>query len=526
MTTTITPITCQDPVVSASLEGSVYRNVPGYDAKYFPKSFQQTVMNLLPTPAQSPSELLRWLDDFQHQQHGTAHNSFVPHSIKGKPELASCIQLSLVRASASEFEGPCPDATILVLGLIQTGIDFSLGDKAVLRFYDLAVGAFTARPDRRFLFAFLVYNSTMEMWTFDRAGAYSGKAFDIVEEPHRFRSILAGYMSMDDDELGLNTFLQKDEQGVFVELKEQNLSSGRRLSVDKDAFVKQDYLVGPSTTCFKARISNSIDQELAVKFVWAQSEVSAERRLLQFANEKNVWGVLRFEGYQDLGDIGQLRQGLQFGQPYEFSLPRPKAEDSSNRQTLPETTAELPPLRQAFGGPIKHEKGLRFDNLKFECIVTSPLGRPLNTFSSLPELMMVLRDTVKALRSLHLEVNILHRDVSPQKIIIAPNMNQDPNTPTGILIGLDMALDLSNPPSERLLIGSEGFMAIGILGGDDHTYRHDLESLFYVLLWMAICHDGANSEQVPATSRLRAWLGKDYSSLTAFYSQRKDMQPM
>ncbi len=41
----------------------------------------------------------------------------------------------------------------------------------------------------------------METWTFDRAGAYSGEAFDITQEPHRFQNILAAYLSMNDDEL-------------------------------------------------------------------------------------------------------------------------------------------------------------------------------------------------------------------------------------------------------------------------------------------------------------------------------------
>lgn len=138
--------------------------------------------------------------------------------------------------------------------------------------------------------------------------------------------------------------------------------------------------------------------------------------------------------------------------------------------------------------------------------------------------MAALGDIVRALRSLYLHANIFHRDVSPQNIIIIPGDRQDPDAPAGMLIDLDMALDLTNPPSERLLVGLRGFMAIGILGGDDHTYRHDLESLFYVFLWMAICHNGATSHHVPETSRLNAWRGADF--LAVFHQKRKDMQPM
>lgn len=54
------------------------------------------------------------------------------------------------------------------------------------------------------------------------------------------------------------------------------------------------------------------------------------------------------------------------------------------------------------------------------------------------------------------------------------------------------------------------FMAIEVLRGTDHTYRHDLESFFYVLLWMCARHAwkknfrGGN-EMEPNESMLRKW---------------------
>jgi len=41
------------------------------------------------------------------------------------------------------------------------------------------------------------------------------------------------------------------------------------------------------------------------------------------------------------------------------------------------------------------------------------------------------------------------------------------------------------------------FMAIEVLQGKCHTYRHDLESMFYVFLWMCIrCgHEGADDKE-------------------------------
>jgi hypothetical protein len=49
-------------------------------------------------------------------------------------------------------------------------------------------------------------------------------------------------------------------------------------------------------------------------------------------------------------------------------------------------------------------------------------------------------------------------------------------------------LDLSTVGDERTgarqQTGTMEFMAIDVLRGVEHTYRHDLESFFYVLLWI------------------------------------------
>ena len=45
-------------------------------------------------------------------------------------------------------------------------------------------------------------------------------------------------------------------------------------------------------------------------------------------------------------------------------------------------------------------------------------------------------------------------------------------------------------------------MAIGVLKGERHTYRHDLESLFYVFLWTIITDHKSSS---PLGSKLEAW---------------------
>ena len=78
---------------------------------------------------------------------------------------------------------------------------------------------------------------------------------------------------------------------------------------------------------------------------------------------------------------------------------------------------------------------------------------------------------------------ILHRGISENNIIIT-----DPKEAkgfTGMLIDAEFGKESGSGRSgARHLRGTKEFMAIQVLQRVDHTYRHDVESFFYVLLWI------------------------------------------
>lgn len=122
------------------------------------------------------------------------------------------------------------------------------------------------------------------------------------------------------------------------------------------------------------------------------------------------------------------------------------------------------------------------------CLVVSPAGRPLHAYRSVKELLTALHDAVKAHRSLLEDGRILHRDISENNIIITEAATE--GDPTGMLIDLDLAKELDSLPSGAShRTGTMQFMAIEVLQGKGHTYRHDLESFFYVFVWMCIRYD-------------------------------------
>ena len=78
---------------------------------------------------------------------------------------------------------------------------------------------------------------------------------------------------------------------------------------------------------------------------------------------------------------------------------------------------------------------------------------------------------------------ILHRDISENNIIITDP--KETNGFTGMLIDAELGKESGSGRSgARHQTGTMEFMAIQVLQRVDHTYRYDLESFFYVLLWI------------------------------------------
>ncbi|PHH85520.1 hypothetical protein CDD83_298 [Cordyceps sp. RAO-2017] len=126
-----------------------------------------------------------------------------------------------------------------------------------------------------------------------------------------------------------------------------------------------------------------------------------------------------------------------------------------------------------------------WENTIYSCLVVSPAGRVISDFKTIKELLESMRDAIKAHQSLYMTGSILHRDISSNNIIITESQTADGFK--GMLIDLDLAkVRDSGPSGARHQTGTMQFMAVEVLRKADHTYRHDLESFFYVLIWMCL----------------------------------------
>ena len=110
------------------------------------------------------------------------------------------------------------------------------------------------------------------------------------------------------------------------------------------------------------------------------------------------------------------------------------------------------------------------------------------------------------------EGRILHRDISENNVIITDAGGA--GDPRGMLIDLDLAKNLDDVPSgTRYRTGTMQFMAIGVLENELHTYRHDLESIFYVFLWTIILYPKRTNPKLPTPRRLQRWYEGSYQDI-------------
>jgi Fungal protein kinase len=368
---------------------------------------------------------------------------------------------------------------------------------------------------------------------------------------------------MNDEELGLDTFTSLDTEHRSITITEDATGKERRLWLEPDLIAYQRAIVCRGTSCFRAGVSGAEEPRYVVKFSWTSDKRPPEADLLRLARERGVKGVAKLFGHHRITSIATMREGLTFINAHTFRTttfsPSSSFSQSQPQSLLRQSFSQLHGLSIAEDSPRKrksmdaggrpskrsrsnsqrsdknqqednevvypveekrttslyaHDKN-SFDNRIFCCLVISPPGRGLRDFRSIPQLLEAFRDAIKAHRSLLMDGKILHRDISENNTIITDPRKADGFA--GTLIDLDLAKELGSGPSgARHRTGTMQFMAIEVLLGISHTYRHDLESFFYVLLWLCARHGWdfvQNPKGRPQGSMFTGWYTGSYKEI-------------
>ncbi|MCJ1345689.1 hypothetical protein MMC31_003898 [Peltigera leucophlebia] len=509
-----------------------------------------------PYPPPDESDFLKWLGDFQRkyfQGHRGKYCQSKDVALGGsdcqrKPDLF----LALPTNSSKKYEWP----DVRVIGELKITENTRNYKEELVRFSELAREVFISQPTRLFLHGIIIRGPTVELLVFDRSGPYSCGKFNLYNEPEKFIKIIAGYTLMGDNELGLDTYIIPDASDRYIRFKGEGMTGEEKIYLESQPIAFQHSMVCRGTTCYRAKRPGSKAWEFVAKFSWQSNLRQAEGKLLKLAKERGVWGVAQLYGYQELNRISTLRLGMEFENQMTFtsgsiSHPQSKTKSDRSKNTSSKSTNPSRRLTDLTSGSLslgqEKEQNMKlevpyrserpnppaqasweqddvsesawkrparetqpYENRIFSCLVVFPPGRAIHKFKSVFELLEAFRDFIKGHKSLIQKGNILHRDISVNNLIITDA--KDENGPKGMLIDLDLAQELDQGSGRaRHRTGTMEFMAIEVLSGPvTHTYRHDLESFFYVFLWVVI---GSGQEGLPRNSRLRSWYRGTYTDI-------------
>ncbi|KAK9256933.1 hypothetical protein V1507DRAFT_501044 [Lipomyces tetrasporus] len=128
---------------------------------------------------------------------------------------------------------------------------------------------------------------------------------------------LTSTVSQREAELGLNTFVRRDETGRYI------IAGDTKVSIEDKPIAPTKAIVCRGTTCYRGRrIALALD--CVVKFAWPSDKRQREGRLLKLAQERGVKGVAEWIHDEQvsidgtLDPIANLRRGMKFGEPRKF----------------------------------------------------------------------------------------------------------------------------------------------------------------------------------------------------------------
>ncbi|APA16230.1 hypothetical protein sscle_16g110000 [Sclerotinia sclerotiorum 1980 UF-70] len=486
------------------------------------------------------------------------------------------LDIFLTPADAVLLHGEHDWSNVLVIGEHKQNPDDDGSTKTLVQLAGYAREVFGSQPERRFVPGFTICGSMMRLWVFDRSGLYNSEKFDAHKEPERFIRVIAGYALMTDAELGLNTFVKHDGNSKYIVAQDcaveqhvieeggatpRNRTGGRTVEVGQREgvtgiatwFNHEQIVINsdPDTIShFRRDMKFGRPRKLSSKASWVDGSPESSRaysktslRGRSGSSASRVIGIGIGVSTSSSGQERKRNERLDRGS----RLKRSKYDGSyasgtnvraqegeldtigalSIQETVVDSLADCRNEWQRNNVDCIQEAGVdsftdyeceTYSNRVNYCLVTSPAGRSLREYQSVRELLEVLRDAIRGHRSLLEDGKILHRDISENNIITELPAEGDPK---GRLIDLDLAKELDSMPSgARHRTGTMQFMAIEVLEGKGHTYRHDLESFFYVFLWICVRYgyEGTGRPKLnklmrPKTNLLRGWYTGTYTEI-------------
>ncbi|KFZ02079.1 hypothetical protein V500_00447 [Pseudogymnoascus sp. VKM F-4518 (FW-2643)] len=558
-----------DDVLKDELGSSLYIGVPGFYDAFFRDveeldSISQAVFAQCqeggepifsdgggwrdwPNEAKEP-EVLKWFAEKIDRFLGFATDlRNVPRRLLAQPNqplegstAERKLDVGFVDSVDAEDNSKCHWSQIMVIGELKSNPGSDTLSKTWRDLARYAREVFFAQDTRRFVLGFTLCGSVMRLWEFDRLGGIASSPFDINQDGLQFVSVVLGYLRMNKTQLGFDPTILEADGERYIEIMRHGRKE--RLVID-ETMKRAGCVAGRATTCWKAHLADDDTRApLVIKDSWQYPERDEEGELLREATDKEVVNVARHYCHETVhvagerDDVrGNVRRNLDISKATNYFVQRKKAEgsmlppkpsgmDSSRRgrstadtinrkRSSSSLNAPLPPKkRTCSSSPTKREQTPSTHNRIRRRVIVRDYGTPIYKASSCVAMIAALEGCIEGYESLHDRGSMLQRDVSIGNLM----MNEDVDNPSwpSFLIDLDLAIrsEREEPSGARSKTGTRAFMAIGVLLGEKHSFMHDLESFFWVLLWICIHYNGP-TEKPTVVHRFDKWNFSDTEEL-------------
>lgn len=373
-------------------------------------------------------------------------------------------------------------ATVLVVGLHQSTAETQT--QCLLQLAEYASVILVHQPLRWYVQGLLSYNKPpggLRLVIFDRCGIIASRLLPI--HLSTVTELATAYQDIPSAHLGFPS--------CPADMTTIPLPGGTRASIGK-TLCRSPGIVGRATYCALAH--SATGAELLVKYCWRSDALANEGDLLQLAAQRGVIAIAGHVSHEDVVDLAALRRGLVQSSGRAMDLVSRRNSDSrSHSTTTPSGCGSSANRRHSTTTPSGI---MSLENRVYTRIVMTTIGTPISSLTEPLHIAQALLGGLIGHASLFFTGRILHRDISSNNILYSRKPLPITSTTNplhhlhGFLIDLDHATvyppstPSGAPPGKR--VGTLPFLSIGVLRNNKHTYRHDLESFLYVLLWVCI----------------------------------------
>ncbi|KAA1097608.1 hypothetical protein PGT21_013148 [Puccinia graminis f. sp. tritici] len=349
---------------------------------------------------------------------------------------------------------------------------------------------FEAQPTRSFVIGLTLCGTSMQLWQFDRSGAIGSESFDVKANKgnlEKFLTIMLSLLTCDEQTLGFDpTFIEV--QGPRPNTPGLRMSQAIRIQTEtgSQGFVIEKLIArasgicGRGTTCWQAHLSGDEGTKFLIKDSWQPLGQREEGDMLRDVTAQNVSHVARYHHHEDVCVDGK-----------KVDI------ESSVRKDL--NFKSCPKLRTTQAS-VESQEPNGFTNHVHRRLILKDVGQPICGVDGPIHLLEALEGCVEGHHNL-LRAGYLHGDISIHNLMIskqATDLNRK-----SFLIDLDLAVPwpVENEKDLHFRTGTKVFMSSNLLRNEKpQHFVDDLESFFWVLIWICIHSPGGERTENEVTS--------------------------